>query len=87
MKKFIEYFSHSKYGMAKCVSTYDKKIVVHSKPSIKIIGILLLIVRFVKSSDHTIIEIIRKNKSIVMFLVNLSNCFTGTYLKPSQYLR
>ena len=30
----------------------DKNITVHSKPFIKMIGILLLIVRFVKSSDQ-----------------------------------
>ena len=65
----------------------DKKIVGHSKPFIKIIDILLLIVRFVKSSDQAIIQIIRKNKSILIFLINPSNCFTGTYLKPSQQLR
>ena len=41
-------------------------------------GILLLIVRFVKSSDQTIIQIIRKNRSILKFLINPSNCFTGT---------
>ena len=51
-----------------------KKIMVHSKPFIKIIGILLLIVSFVKSSDQTIIQI--------MFLINSRNCFTGMYLKP-----
>ena len=38
----------------------DKKIVVHSKPSIRKIGILLLTVRFVKPSDQTIIQIIKK---------------------------
>ena len=47
----------------------DKKIVVHSKPFIKIIGILLLVVRFVKSSDQTIIQIIRKNESVLILLV------------------
>ena len=51
-----------------------KNIVVHSKAFIKIIGILLLIVNFVKSSDQTIIQI--------MFLINSRNCFTGMYLKP-----
>ena len=51
------------------------------------IGILLLIVKFVKSSDQTIIQIIRKNKSVLMFLINSSNCFTEMYLKPSQHLR
>ena len=30
----------------------DKKVVVHSTPFIKIIDNLLLIVKFVKSSDH-----------------------------------
>ena len=59
-------------------------MVVHSKPFIKIIGILLLMVRFVKISDQAIIQIIRKNKSILMFLLNPGNYFTGTYLKPSQ---
>ena len=62
-------------------------MVVHNKPFIKAIGALLLIVRFVKSSDQTIIQVIRKNKSILMFLINPSNCFTGMYLKPSQHLR
>ena len=84
--------------MAKCVSTkkffddfinfkifLDKKVLVCSKPFIKIIAILLLIIMFVKSSDQTIIQIIRKNKSMV--LINPSNCFTGTYLKPSQHRR
>ena len=37
-----------------CMSTKIKKMVVHSKPFIKIINILLLIARFVKSSDQTI---------------------------------
>ena len=46
---------------------------------------LLLIVRFVKSSGQTI-QIIRKNKSNLMLLINPSNCFTGTFLKPSQHL-
>ena len=50
-------------------------------------GILLLVVRFVKKSDQTITPIIRKNKSVLMFLINPSNCFTETYLKPSQHLR
>ena len=59
---------------------------VYSKPFIKISGILLLIVRFVESSDQTIIEIIRKIKSILMFLISPSNCFIGMYLKPSQHL-
>ena len=60
---------------------------MHSKPSIEVIGILLLTVRFAKSSDEAIIQIIGNNKSILMFLSNPSNCFTGTYLKPSQHLR
>ena len=50
-------------------------------------GILLLVVRFVKMSDQTITHIIRKNKSVLMFLINPGNCFTETYLKPSQHLR
>ena len=45
----------------------DTKIVAHSKPFIRIFGILLLIVSFVKKSDQTIIQIIRKNKSTLMF--------------------
>ena len=65
----------------------DKNTLVHSHSFIRIIGILLLIVRFVKSSDRTIIQIIRKSKSILMFLINPSNCFIGTYLKLSQLLR
>ena len=61
--------------MADCVSTqkffndfkfWDKRIVVHNKRFIKISGILLLIVKFVKSSDQTITQIIR-NKSVLMF--------------------
>ena len=63
----------------------DKTIVVYSKPFTKLIGILLLIVRFVKSSDQTIIQIIRKNKSTSMSLINPNNCFPGMYLKPSQH--
>ena len=50
----------------------DKKMVVHSETFIKLISILLLIVRFVKSSDQAIIQIIRKNKSILMFLITTS---------------
>ena len=42
--------------------------------------LILEYARFVKSSNQTIIQIIRKNKSILMFLINPS-CFTGTYLK------
>ena len=51
---------------------------VYIKPFIKTIGILLLIAKFVKNSDQTIIQIIRKNKLILMFLINPSNCFIGT---------
>ena len=40
--------------------------------------------KFVKSSCQSIVQIIRKTKSILMFLINLGNCL-GTYLKPSQY--
>ena len=70
-ENLIEYFSDSKNGVANCVSTqkifndfkfWDKRIVVHNKRFIKISGILLLIVKFVKSSDLAIIQIIR-NKS------------------------
>ena len=64
----------------------DKQMVVHSKPFTKIIGILLLTVRFAKSSDQAIIQIIRKSKSVLMLLINSSNYFTGTHLKPSQDL-
>ena len=39
----------------------DKNFWVYSKPFFKIIGILLLILRFVKSSDQTIIQILREN--------------------------
>ena len=46
------------------------------------IGNFLLIVSFLESSDQTIIQIIRKDKSILMFLINPINCFTGMYLKP-----
>ena len=70
-----------------CVRTKIKKVVVHSNPFIKIIGIFLLVVRFVKSSDQTIIQIIRKNKIVLMFLIDLSYWFIGTYLKSSQHLR
>ena len=71
-ENFIEYFSHSKNGMrnGQMCEHQDKKMVVHSKPFIKIISIFLLIVRFVKSSDQAIIQTIRKNKSILMFLIN-----------------
>ena len=60
---------------------------MHSESFTKTIGILLLLVKFVKSLDQTIIQIIRKNKLILMFLINCNNGFTETYLKPSQHLR
>ena len=41
-----------------------------------------LIGRFVKSLQQTIIQ--RKNKSILMFLLNPIICFIVTYQKPSQ---
>ena len=44
----------------------DKKILVYSKPFIEIVGISLVIVRFAKSSDQTIIQIIRKSKSVLL---------------------
>ena len=63
---------------------------MQSKPFIRIIGVLLmieggggpLIGRFVKSLEQTIIQ--RKNKSILMFLLNPIICFIVTYQKPSQ---
>ena len=42
------------------------------------IGMSLMIVRFVKSSEQIIIQIIRMNKSNLMFLINPSNCFVRT---------
>ena len=44
-------------------------IMEHSTPFIKIISILLLIARFVKNLDPTIIQIIRKNKSSLIFFI------------------
>ena len=41
-----------------------------------------LIGRFVKRLEQTIIQ--RKNKSILMFLLNPIICFIVTYQKPSQ---
>ena len=32
-------------------------------------------------------QTIRKNKLILMFLINCNNFFTETYLKPSRHLR
>ena len=53
---------------------------IHRKPFIKIIDTqvthILLIVRFVKSSDQTIIIHIMKKKSVLVFLIDPSNCFT-----------
>ena len=49
-------------------------------PGLRSQVLILEYARFVKSSNQTIIQIIRKNKSILMFLINPS-CFTGTYLK------
>ena len=59
---------------------------MYSKPFIKIIGILLLIVRFVRNSDH-----IRKKQNILMFLINPSNfhrdvCKTITTSKMKVFL-
>ena len=45
------------------------------------IGILLLIVRFVKSSDQAIIQIIGKNKSILTFLIK------GTVMQIKKALK
>ena len=41
------------------------------------IDILMLIISLVESTDQTIIQIIRENKSVLMLLINPSNCFTG----------
>ena len=49
--------------------SFTKKSVVHSKPSTKIIGILLLIVRFAKSQDQIITQIIKK-KQINFYVFN-----------------
>ena len=38
----------------------------------------MLIVSLVESTDQTIIQIIRENKSVLMLLINPSNCFTVT---------
>ena len=56
---------------------------MHSKPFIKIIDILLLLVRLVKTSHQTMIQTIRKNKSVLVFLINPSNCFIETYLSKT----
>ena len=58
-RNLIENFSHNKSRMANCVNTQN-----FFQRFIKIIGILLLIVRFVKNSNQTIIQITRKNKLI-----------------------
>ena len=42
---------------------------VHSKRFSKIVGVLLSIVRSVKSRNLTIIQNISKNRSILMFLI------------------
>ena len=60
---------------------------MYSKPFIKIIGILLLIVRFVRNSDH----IRKKKKKVLMFLINPSNfhrdvCKTITTSKMKVFL-
>ena len=60
---------------------------IHSKPFIKAIGILLLIVSIVEIGDQTIVQIIRKNKSTLMSLINSNNFFTDTHINPSQHLR
>ena len=94
-ENFIEYFTQSKNEMTKCVSSQIffprfwiprcskiRKIAVHSKSSIKIVGILLLLVSFLKSWIQSIIQIIRKNKSVFIFLINCNSSFT-VYLKRS----
>ena len=60
---------------------------IHSKPFIKTIGILLLIVSIVEIWDQIIVQIIRKNNSILMSLINSNNFFTDTHINPSQHLR
>ena len=40
-----------------------------------------------QDQGQIIIQIIRKSKSILIFLINSSNCFTGVYLEPLQYQR
>ena len=67
----------------------DKKILMHSKPFTKINNCHFVTdrFRFANSSDQTIIQIIRKNKPILMFLIKPRNCFTGKYLKSFQHLR
>ena len=63
----------------------DQKILVQN---IKIIGIYVDIASQVCQkfrSDYYLDH--KKNKSILMFSINHSNCFTETYLKPSQDLR
>ena len=47
------------------------------------IDILMLIVSLVESTDQTIIQIIRENKSVLMLLINPSNCFTVTYVSKT----
>ena len=93
-KDFAELFSYSKNGMAKYVNTQKlfptifkkKKLWCICKPFFKIIDILFLMVRFAKSSGQTIIQIIRK-KSVLMFSINPSNGFAGTYLKPPSKMK
>ena len=43
----------------------------------------MLIVSLVESTDQTIIQIIRENKSVLMLLINPSNCFTVTYVSKT----
>ena len=62
---FMHVFCHM------CVKSPERAW-VHSKSFIKVIGILLLIVWFIKSEDQTI-QIMRKNKSTLMFLIDCNN--------------
>ena len=60
---------------------------IHSKPFIKAIGILLLIVSIVEIWDQTIVQIIRKNKSTLMSLINSNNFFTDTHINPTSKMK
>ena len=86
------------YQKKKCCENFIKKLTKCKHPTVfstilrysKIKKIVIHTIYqnnlyFVKSSDRIIIQIIRKTKSILMFLIKPNNCFTGRYLKPSQH--
>ena len=76
----------NQYNLRNCIDKIifqDKENLFHSKPFIKMIDILMLIVSLVESTDQTIIQIIRENKSVLMLLINPSNCFTVTYVSKT----